>query len=209
MLVSWEHEFVFEDCRMELKKSDQILHPVRLQILLALGRNALTTQEIADRLPDVPKSSIYRHLKVLLDGGIIQVAATHPVKGIEEKVYTMPAPAHVGPDDLASVSADEHLRYFTTYVTALLQQFAAYLASTPAPDLLADRVGYSETHLYATDEEMDTFLRRLGELAAPLLQNPPGAGRRPRKLAIIMHPLPDADGVETPVLNGKDDAADG
>jgi DNA-binding transcriptional ArsR family regulator len=193
---------------MELKKSDQILHPMRLQILMALGRNALTTQEIADRLPDVPKSSIYRHLKVLLDGGIIEVAATRHVKGIEEKVYAMPAPALIGPDDLATVSADDHLRYFTTYVTALLQQFAAYLAATPAPDLPADRVGYRETHVYATDEEMDTFLRRLGEIAVPLAQNPPGAGRRLRKLAVITHPLPDPDGVENPVLNGKDGPAD-
>ena len=193
---------------MELKKSDQILHPVRLQILLTLGRSALTTQEIADRLPAVPKSSIYRHLKVLLDGGIIEVAATHPVKGIEEKVYAMPAPAHVGPDDLASVSADEHLRYFTTYVTALLQQFAAYLASAGVPDLVADRVGYSETHVYATDEEMDTFVRQLGEIAVPLAHNPPGAGRRPRKLAVIMHPLPVADGEAAPVLNGTDGSAD-
>jgi DNA-binding transcriptional ArsR family regulator len=193
---------------MELKKSDQILHPVRLQILLTLGRNELTTQEIADRLPDVPKSSIYRHLKVLLDGGIIQVAATHPVKGIEEKVYAMPVAAHVGPDDLTTVSADEHLRYFTTYVTALLQQFAAYLAATPAPDLPADRVGYSETHVYATDEEMDSFVRQLREIAAPLVRNPPGGGRRPRKLAVIMHPLPDADGGENPALHGKDGPVD-
>jgi DNA-binding transcriptional ArsR family regulator len=193
---------------MELKKSDQILHPVRLQILLTLGRHELTTQEIADRMPDVPKSSIYRHLKVLLDGGIIQVAATRPVKGIEEKVYAMPAPAHVGPDDLVSVSADEHLRYFTTYVTALLQQFAAYLAAG-VPDLMADRVGYSETHVYATDEEMDTFVRQLGEIVVPLAQNPPGAGRRSRKLAVIMHPLPLADGEAAPVVSGTDGPADG
>ena len=191
---------------MELKKSDLILHPVRLQILQTVGGNQLTTQEIADRLPKVPKSSIYRHLKVLLDGGIIQVVATRPVKGIEEKVYAMETPAHVGPDDLATVSPDEHLRYFTTYVTALLQQFAYYLAATPTPDLLADRVGYSETHLYATDEEMDRFLRRLGEIAAPLLQNPPGDGRRPRKVAVITHPLPMPDGAAAPVMHGKEGA---
>ena len=164
---------------MELKKSDLILHPVRLQILQTIGGHELTTQEIAERLRAVPKSSIYRHLKVLLDGGIIQVVATRPVKGIEEKVYAMQAPAHIGPDDLATVSADEHFRYFTAYVTALLQQFAAYLASAPAPDLAADRVGYSETHVYATDEEMDSFIRRLQEIAAPLAENPPGGERRP------------------------------
>ena len=55
---------------------------------------------------------------------------------------------------------------------------------------------------------MDTFVRQLGEIAAPLAQNPPGAGRRPRKLAVILHPLPMADSEESAAQNGKDDAAD-
>ena len=68
-----------------MKKADLIIHPVRLRIMQALTNQTLTTQEITDELGDVPKSSVYRHLKMLLDGGLIAVAETNLVKGIGEK----------------------------------------------------------------------------------------------------------------------------
>ncbi|MCA9994758.1 MAG: helix-turn-helix domain-containing protein, partial [Anaerolineales bacterium] len=57
-----------------LRKIELVIHPVRFQILRALGTDALTTQEISDRLPDTPKSSIYRHLKLLLEHNLIVLA---------------------------------------------------------------------------------------------------------------------------------------
>ena len=67
---------------MTHQKLDLVFHPVRLRLLQVLSNSHLTTQEIADLLPSIPKSSIYRHLKLLLDEGLVRVTDTRPVKGI-------------------------------------------------------------------------------------------------------------------------------
>jgi DNA-binding transcriptional ArsR family regulator len=177
---------------MAVTKADLMMHPVRLQILLALAGLALTTQEIGTRLPDVPQSSIYRHLKTLLDGGLVRVAATRPVKGVEEKVYALAAQPHLGPEDVAGWTPEEHQRAFTTYMLALLQGFRAYLA-TPGFDLPADRTGYTEIRVFATDAEYDAAIAALNAALLPLATQGPGPGRRQHKIAVITHPIASSE----------------
>ena len=111
------------------KKADLLIHPIRLQILQTLTNGSLTTQEISDALPSIPKSSIYRHLRLLLTGGMIKVAETRSVRGIQEKVYRLLQAPHLGPEDVAGLTREDHLGYFTTYTATLLQGFADYLDS--------------------------------------------------------------------------------
>ena len=74
----------------------------------------------------------------------------------------------------------------------LLQGFADYLATTgETPDLLADRVGYTEVLFWANDAEMDRFQAALNEVILPFLQQErgDGNGRRRRKIALVSHPV--------------------
>ena len=178
---------------MNLTKADLILHPVRLRILQTLAGDELTTQEIADRLGDIPKSSIYRHVKLLLAEGMLAVAAARLVNGIQEKTYRLAQRPYLNPDDVADVTPEQHGRYFATYVLSLLQSFQQYLAQKEATggplDLLADRVGYSDVVFYATTGEFDQLGLALNNALAPLLQNGPGPGRHRHKIAIITHPV--------------------
>ena len=176
---------------MPSAKVELILHPQRLRILQTLAAASLTTQEIADHLPDVPKSSIYRHLKVLLDAGLIAVAETRPVKGVEEKVYRLDRLPDLSPDDMAGLTPDEHLHYFTSFVAGLLHGFGDYLDRTPHPDLYADIVGYRETIFYATDEEFIQIITTMNQALAPLFTTEAGPGRKRRKLASVTHPIPE------------------
>lgn len=180
---------------MDLDKVELVIHPVRLRIMQALAGEELTTQEIAERLPDVPKSSLYRHLKLLLQGEMIALAETRLVHGIQEKVYALAQPPHVGAEEMAGLTADEHFRAFTTYILTLLREFSAYLtrAQAEAPageiDLAADYVGYTEAIFFADEDELAAFQERLQAALAPLPQKP-GPGRQRRKIALITHPLP-------------------
>lgn len=178
---------------MSSEKVDLIIHPVRLRILQTLTAEALTTQEIAERLPGVPQSSIYRHLKLLLAGEMVDVVETRLVNGIQEKVYRLAALPHLTETDMAEMTADDHLRAFTTYVITLLHGFADYLAATEQEGtgfpLLADRVGYSEIVFFATPEELDSFGQALQEAVLKVAHNPPGNGRHKRKLAIVSYPI--------------------
>lgn len=173
------------------QKADLILHPARLQILMALAGGDLTTQEIAAAVSSVPKPSIYRHLRLLLEAGLVEVVQTRPVKGVAEKVYRLAQAPHLGMEDLAGLTREEFLRYFASYTATLLQGFADYVAAAEAspPDMLADRAGYTETVFYATPEELDQFGQALNAALVPLLQNEPAEGRHRHKLAVITHPL--------------------
>jgi DNA-binding transcriptional ArsR family regulator len=178
---------------MSLTNVDLILHPVRLRILQTLHNETFTTQEISDRLFDVPKSSIYRHLKVLHDNHIVKVAETRIVNGIQEKTYQLGQSIRMGPEDMAGLNGAEHLGYFTTYVMSLLRDFGNYLEATEADtgkiDMLADRVGYTEVTFYATKAELDQVGLALNQTIIPLLQNKAGNGRFKHKFSTITHPL--------------------
>jgi DNA-binding transcriptional ArsR family regulator len=176
---------------MPSRKLELFLHPIRLRILQTLVADTLTTQEIADRLPDVPKSSIYRHLKILFEAGLVAVADIRPVKGVEEKVYRLAQMPHVAAPDAARLTPDDLVRYLTTFLVAVLHDFSRYAHGDTPPNLGADLAGFTETIFYATDAEFTHAIVALNEAIAPLAANGPGAGRRKRKLATVTHPVPD------------------
>lgn len=167
---------------------EMVLHPVRLRILQSLEVGPRTTQQIADQLKDVPKSSLYRHLKLLHDSEFVTVSKIRVVQGIQEKVYQLNRPGRLGPEAIAGVSADDHLRYFTTYLMVLLRGFSNYLTATPVPDFVADSVGYSEVSFWATQAEMTALAGEINKALAPLLQNQPDEKRGRHRIAIITYP---------------------
>lgn len=176
-----------------MRKVDAIIHPVRLRILLTLAGEEMTTQDIAEKMADVPISSLYRHLKLLLDEEIIAIADTRLVKGVQEKVYRVAQSTFLGPADLSGLSPEEHMQFFTNYVLTLLQGFQDYLdragGKGESIDMLADRVGYTEVAFWADDAEFDAFGRELNQAVVPLLKQKKAPGRRRRKLATIIFPL--------------------
>lgn len=204
-LTSWQNFIIISciiiksnnDTRIKnktiMEKADLVMHPLRLRIMQALSQGNLTTQAIAELLPDAAVSSIYRHLKLLLEGGMIEVAQTELVQGIQQKTYRLAQPPYLGPDDVAGMDAETHTHYFATYLMSLLRDFANYLqaaeAEAGALDLLADQTGYTEAIVYATPEEMETFRAEFRAALAKLAGNEGGNGRSRRKLALISHPL--------------------
>ena len=176
-----------------MNKADLNIHPIRLRILRELSSAELATQELSETLGDVPTSSIYRHLKLLLDGSLVEVAETRLVKGIQEKTYRLVQPAILGPEDVAKWTAEDHLGYFTTYALTLIHDFNAYVSAAEDEqgglDFVADRVGYREVYLNATSEELDAAIGAINAALLPLLKNEPGNGRRKYKLATILHPM--------------------
>ncbi len=171
-----------------MNRARLVVHPVRLRILKALAAEKDTTQGLADRLPDVPRSSIYRHLRLLVGGDLVRVASTRRGRGADERLYEVSWLAHLSASDVAGMSSDAHLEMFSTYVLGLLQEFGEFLHRNPTPDFASDRVGYSETPLHVTDEEFDGLVTRLQAAIAPVRDNLPGPKRRPRKLSVITFP---------------------
>lgn len=176
-----------------MERIDLILHPVRFRVLGALSGETLTTAELAERLPDVPKSSIYRHLRALLDGGLIALAGERPVRGMVEKLYRLDQPPHLNAAAVSGLTTEQHAHYFRVFAMTLIEDFAAYIRAAgdgAALDMAADRAGYTQAFVFATSEELDHFGTALNEALRPLLDNPPNQeGRRKHKLAVITHPV--------------------
>jgi DNA-binding transcriptional ArsR family regulator len=153
----------------------------------------MSTTELAERLPALPKSSIYRHMRALLEGGLVEVAETRPVKGTLEKFYRLSRPSHLSQEDLAGYTRDDHMRLFATFLASQLQEFADYLDSSPGFNFLADHTGFSEAGFFASPEELDRILTELRDLIVRNASLPPAEGRRRHKLAIITHPFHPGD----------------
>lgn len=66
---------------MSNARANLLLHPVRLRIVTAAAGRELTAADLAAALPDVPQATLYRHLKRLVDGGMLAVVAENPVRG--------------------------------------------------------------------------------------------------------------------------------
>lgn len=171
---------------------DLLLHPIRLRIVQALVGEPLTPLQLKERLGDVPQASLYRHLNQLADGGLLEVVEQRQVRGSVERTYGVVTSAvALDGEDLASATADDHFRYFATFVGTLLADFAAYLASGE-PALGADRVGYRQVALWLTDDELDAMIETMSRAVEERIGNGPAPGRRRRLLTTIV--LPDDRG---------------
>jgi len=175
---------------------DLILHPVRMRVLLALASGVpIAVSEIHDQMPDVPLATLYRHLKALREGGIVAMADEPPSSStekrtrgaIEHRFVLQSGAAFLGPTDLANATADDHVRWFASFVASLLGAFGRY-AAAGVPDLARDGVGYNAVVLQLSDEELAAMSVAVNSALRPFIANPSGEGRTPRLLATILLP---------------------
>jgi hypothetical protein len=175
-----------------VKSADLLLHPIRLRIIGAfLGDRKLTTADLQAELPDVPPTSLYRHLGHLIDAGVLDVVAERRVRGTVERTYVLRAAPPVSRDDLASWTADDHRRAFYAFAAALLTDFDRYLDQEHI-DLWRDGTAYRMAGLWMTDEELNELTSGFLSLLQPYLNNPATPDRRRRILRTIVLPAPDS-----------------
>ena len=168
---------------------DLMLNPVRMRIIMALSERPMSTQELATRLSDVPPATLYRQVKRLAKGGMIKVIKQHQVRGTLEKTYAIQTQEAGDPTrELAQLSKDEHMRYFTAFVSILLDDFARYLEHSPQVNLATDGVGYHKLVLNLSDEELENFAKDLNRVLRPYIEKKPSADRRHRNFSTIMVP---------------------
>src|SRR3954451_24255716 len=133
-----------------MARGELLLHPIRLRLLQAfLGDRTLTTADLRAELPDVPVATLYRHVSVLADAGVLAVVGERKVRGAAERSYRLDlAAASVDSEDAAAMTAGEHRRAFTTFAASLMADFDRYVTRAApdggSPNLAADRVGYRQ-----------------------------------------------------------------
>lgn len=172
-----------------MKSVNVLLHPVRIRIWQAfLGDRALTTSQLQAELPDVPPASLYRQVALLVESGVLSVAAEHRVRGAMERTYVLRTAATTITDqELAEMTPDEHRTAFMAYVAGLLGDFDRYLAKGDI-NLRRDGAGYRIAAMWLNDQEFAELVRDLAVVLQPRLANAPKPGRKRRMLATVSLP---------------------
>ncbi|MFI6906185.1 helix-turn-helix domain-containing protein [Nonomuraea sp. NPDC050394] len=166
-----------------------ILHPVRLRIMWALsGGRTRTTSDLCESLPDVPKTTLYRHVGLLADAGLLEVVGEQRVRGMIERHYRLRHDAlQIDLDTAQAMSNEDHRHGFAVAMAALLAEFNAYL-DRPGADPAADRVGYRQGTLWLSPQEMEEVAGELLKVFRARAGNGPTPSRRPHVISAIFFP---------------------
>ncbi len=173
--------------------ADLLLHPVRLRIVQAfLGDRALTTSDLRAELPDIPPASLYRHVALLVQAGVLGVVSERRVRGALERTYILRvAAASISLEEVERMSRDDARQAFIAFVAGLLADFDRYLARDQI-DLLRDGVGFRMAGVWLDEAELTELMRDLARVIQPRLANAPRAGRQRRILGTVLLPGEEA-----------------
>lgn len=173
---------------------DLLFHPVRMRIVHVMsGYDTRTTSDLCDRLPDVPKTTLYRHVGILADAGMLEVVDEQRVHGAVERHYRLRRD-RTRIDDAAAqtMTTEDHRRAFAAAMATLLGEFNTYL-DRPGADPFVDLVGYRQGVFWLTREELAEIIGAVQALLADRWTNPPAPGRRPYLISPVFFPTQEPD----------------
>jgi len=176
-----------------MTRADLILHPVRMRVIIALHDRTLTPKQLAAELKDVAPATLYHHLNLLTDAGIIRIVEERLVRGtLREKVYTLSdSSALLSPEEIARASKDELMQYFLTFLSKVIGDHARYLDRKEG-SYYTD-AGYNQHPVYLSQEEFVQFSQELNAALLPWLKQEPAPGRRRHLLTTILIPELESD----------------
>jgi len=151
-----------------VNKAEILMHPVRIKISQALMRNkesGLTPLEMVKIIQDVPQATLYRHIQMLLDAGVIKVINEKKVRSVTEKYYALNEDAaRLDSTDWKTTKMEEKISFISYYQLSLLSQYQNYLSSLEHKSNSEDRATFSLLELNIEEEEFENFQRELNDL---------------------------------------------
>ncbi|MFG2531124.1 helix-turn-helix domain-containing protein [Streptomyces sp. NPDC048516] len=169
---------------------DLLAHPIRLRIVHAMGGGRLlTTAQFCARIPEASKATVYRHIDLLVAGGILEVAEERRVRGAVQRRYRLRQDrAVIGSEVARTLTLADHRQAFATAMTTLLAEFTTYLDRDGA-DPVADQVGYRQHALWLSPAELEELIGELRAAIAPKLANQPSPERAQYLLSPVHFPM--------------------
>lgn len=163
-----------------------VMNPVRMRIAqyLLLHEHG-TTVQIGKELSDVPKASLYRHMRILEDAGLIQVVQENKKRGTVEKVYKLNQENPMGSREPGK---EEIGQLIHSSLLGIMGEFQRYLKREDV-DPRRDMISLSSVVLLLSDEEFQEFLGKMAELYSSVMDHQPDGKRKPRKLTLISSPV--------------------
>jgi len=168
---------------------DVLLHPIRWRIVQrALGRE-VTTTDLKRDLPDVPATTLYRHVAALIDAGYLTVVRERKIRGTTERTLSLDQTkvGRIDEREARAMTPDQHRQAFLMMLTRLAADFDRVVDSGDLYPRL-HQLGYSQLALYLSSADMAAFRSGFEELIEPYLAESPGKDR----VVLSMFSLPDS-----------------
>ena len=150
-------------------------------IQVIMIKKEATSAEIGEELPDIPRASLYRHIKVLLDAEIITVIKEESKRGSMEKTYA------IAPQRPYDDTNEEYNSLIQSALMGLQGEFYRYF-NGENPDPQRDLLTVGSASLMMSDDEMMEFIKAYGELIQRYMPNKPAEGRKVRKVTFVISP---------------------
>ncbi|MDX3006343.1 helix-turn-helix domain-containing protein [Kribbella solani] len=167
---------------------DVLLHPVRWRIVQRVLGREVTTTDLKRDLPDVPTTTLYRHVAALIDAGYLTVVRERKVRGTTERTLGLDnTKGHMDQREARAMTPEQHRQLFLMLLTRLAADFDRLIESDDLYPRM-DQVGYLQMALYLTPEDMTTFRTAFHALVEPYLKQTPGRDR----VALSLVALPDS-----------------
>lgn len=163
--------------------NEVMLNPVRLRIIQQLAVNAkMTAAGLCEKISDVPRTTLYRHINVLLENDVLTVVSEKKIRGSLERTLALNAEGVKKHNSLEN--APQQILGF------LMNRYARYhdYFSGENPDPAKDRIFCNDTIMMMDDNEFDRFLGELRDLLNKYSFKA-AEGRRARDISVLSVPV--------------------
>lgn len=162
--------------------SDIILNPVRMRIIQTIAiNNTMTATGIYEKISDVPRTTIYRHIKILLENDILSVVSEQKIRGSLERTLAINTNEIVKQNTLENAAQNTFSILMKKYI-----MFQKYF-NDENNNTGEDKVFINSMILMTTDEEFDKFLLELRDILMKYNFDYT-KGRKARDITIISAP---------------------
>lgn len=143
---------------------------------------SITASELCGAIPDVPRTTLYRHISILIENGIASIISEQKIRGSLERTLALNA-GELGKHNTLEKATQNALAFLLNRYA----RFHTYFSRQDA-DTGRDRIFFNSTVMMMDDEEIDRFLQELRELLVTYSLGP-REGRKPRDISIISSPI--------------------
>lgn len=163
-----------------MDKRKVIMNSIRMRIVQYLMINGTATaSQLAKDMTEVPKTTLYRHINVLEQAGVISVVDERKVRGTIEKTFAI---------DMDAIESDKDeevvLNNAFSFLMNVYGDFVKYFTKEDA-DPQEEGVFIRTTDFMLKDKDFDKFCKELEAVFAKYKAKP---GDKLRKITIISAP---------------------
>lgn len=136
-----------------------ILNPIRMRIIQQFSnRESITANELCEKINDVPRTTIYRHINTLIDNNILSIESEKKIRGSVQRTLVLNIREIKNQNNIENADQNTFAFLMSTY-----SKFHNYFNNENA-NPIKDKLLLNNTVLMMSDSEFDQFLKELSEL---------------------------------------------